>query len=45
MMRVLVSDKLAEEGIKILEAEKGIKVDCQFGISLLRAGSRDPPPW
>jgi len=31
-MKVLISDKLAEEGIKILQAEKGIKVDCKFGM-------------
>ncbi|HLF18079.1 MAG TPA: phosphoglycerate dehydrogenase [Candidatus Omnitrophota bacterium] len=31
-MRVLISDKLAEEGIKILQEEKNIKVDCKYDL-------------
>src|SRR3989338_8728210 len=32
-MNILISDKLAEEGIQILKAVKEFKVDCRFGIS------------
>lgn len=31
-MKILVCDKLAEEGIKILKAEKDFKVDCKYGL-------------
>jgi len=31
-MKILISDKLANEGINILEAVEGFEVDCQFGI-------------
>jgi D-3-phosphoglycerate dehydrogenase len=32
-MRILISDKLAEEGIDILKAVEGFEVDCRFGIA------------
>ncbi len=32
-MRILVSDKLAEEGIKILNSEKSFKVDVKTGLA------------
>ncbi|MFT7538198.1 MAG: D-3-phosphoglycerate dehydrogenase [Lysobacterales bacterium] len=32
-MKILISDKLAKEGIDILEANEGFQVDCKFGIS------------
>ncbi len=32
-MNILVSDKLAKEGMDILKAEKSFKVDCKFGMS------------
>ncbi len=32
MKRIIVSDKLSQEGVKILE-EAGFNVDCEFGIS------------
>mgnify|MGYP001479639964 CR=1 FL=1 len=32
MVKVIVSDKLSKEGVKILE-EAGFQVDCKFGIS------------
>jgi D-3-phosphoglycerate dehydrogenase / 2-oxoglutarate reductase len=32
-MKILISDKLAEEGIQILKAVKEFQVDCKFGIS------------
>lgn len=32
-MKILICDKLAEEGIKILKDVKGFKVDCKFGIT------------
>jgi len=31
-MKILISDKLAKEGVDILEAVDGFEVDCQFGI-------------
>ena len=31
-MKILISDKLAKEGVDILEATKGFEVDCKFGI-------------
>ena len=33
-MKILVSDKLAQEGIDILEAVDTFQVDCQYGLSL-----------
>lgn len=33
MIKILISDKLAEEGIKILKDVKEFKVDCKFGLS------------
>lgn len=32
-MKILISDKLAQEGIEILKAVKEFQVDCKFGIS------------
>lgn len=32
-MKILICDKLAEEGIKILKDVKEFKVDCKFGIT------------
>lgn len=32
MYKVLISDKLEKEGLDILTEEKGIQVDCKFGI-------------
>jgi len=32
-MKILISDKLVQEGIKILKGEKKFKVDCKFDIS------------
>jgi len=32
MAKIIVSDKLSQEGVKILE-EAGLEVDCKFGIS------------
>jgi D-3-phosphoglycerate dehydrogenase len=32
-MNILISDKLAEEGIAILKAVKEFKVDCKYGLS------------
>ncbi len=32
-MKILISDKLAREGVAILEAVDGFQVDCKFGIS------------
>ena len=31
-MRILICDKIADEGVKILENVKDFKVDCKFGI-------------
>lgn len=31
-MKILISDKLAEEGVAILKAVKDFQVDCKFGI-------------
>lgn len=31
-MKILISDKLAEEGIEVLRAVKDFEVDCKFGI-------------
>lgn len=31
-MKILISDKLAQEGIEILQSVDGFEVDCQFGI-------------
>jgi len=31
-MRILISDKLASEGVDILKAVEGFEVDCKFGI-------------
>ncbi|MCK5013718.1 MAG: phosphoglycerate dehydrogenase [Candidatus Omnitrophica bacterium] len=31
-MRILISDKLADEGINILKAVKNFEVDCSFGL-------------
>ena len=31
-IRILISDKLAEEGINILKAVKAFEIDCKFGI-------------
>ena len=31
-MKILISDKLANEGVEILNATKGFKVDCKFGL-------------
>lgn len=33
MMKILITDKLAKEGVDILQAEKAFQVDCKFGIS------------
>jgi len=32
-MNILISDKLADEGIKVLKAVKEFKVDCKYGLS------------
>ncbi|VAX35429.1 D-3-phosphoglycerate dehydrogenase [hydrothermal vent metagenome] len=32
-MKILISDKLAKEGVDILTAVEGFEVDCKFGIS------------
>lgn len=32
-MKILISDKLADEGLEILKAVKDFKVDCKFGLS------------
>lgn len=32
MTKILISDKLAEEGIEILKAVKDFQVDCKFGL-------------
>ena len=32
-MNILISDKLADEGMNILKAVKDFKVDCKFGLS------------
>lgn len=32
-MKILISDKLAKEGVEILEAVKDFQVDCKFGIA------------
>lgn len=32
MIKILISDKLAEEGVAILKAVKDFKVDCKFGM-------------
>ena len=32
MIKILISDKLAEEGVSILREVKDFKVDCKFGI-------------
>ncbi|MCA9407496.1 MAG: phosphoglycerate dehydrogenase [Candidatus Omnitrophica bacterium] len=32
MMKILISDKLAEEGIKILREEKEFEVDCKYDL-------------
>ncbi len=31
-MKILISDKLANEGVEILKSEKDFEVDCKFGI-------------
>lgn len=33
IMRVLICDKLADEGVRILEDVKGFQVDCRFGLT------------
>ena len=32
-MKILISDKLAKEGVEILEAVDGFTVDCKFGMT------------
>jgi len=32
-MKILISDKLAQEGVDILKSTEGFEVDCKFGIS------------
>ncbi len=32
MVKILISDKLADEGIQILKAVKGFQVDCKYGL-------------
>ena len=32
MAKILISDKLAEEGIQILKGVKGFEVDCKYGM-------------
>jgi len=32
-MKILISDKLANEGVEILEEVKDFKVDCKFGLT------------
>ncbi|MCK5580533.1 MAG: phosphoglycerate dehydrogenase [Candidatus Omnitrophica bacterium] len=32
-MKILISDKLAKEGVEILEAIDGFQVDCKFGMA------------
>src|ERR1041385_6132908 len=31
-MKILISDKLAEEGLAILKEVKGFEVDCKYGL-------------
>jgi D-3-phosphoglycerate dehydrogenase len=33
-MKILITDKMAQEGVDILKAVKGFEVDCKFGIEV-----------
>src|SRR3989338_4689201 len=33
MLKILISDELAQEGIEILKAVKDFQVDCQYGLN------------
>ena len=32
-MKILISDKLADEGVDLLKAVKDFEIDCKYGLS------------